>query len=86
MSRDHLDNPRPTRYIFAMTKLDHNRPRPTKGLHVISVKKDADGKETWSVPLRGGKIARWTTKASSAAAMDKAVKRYAKAMKRLAKR
>ena len=56
------------------------------GAGVISLKKDAGGAEHWSVRASDGRVETVTTRPSSAATMDRAAKRYADAMKRLAKR
>jgi hypothetical protein len=46
----------------------------------------AEGRETWTVPTSEGGVQSLSTSPSSAASMDRAVKRYAGALKRLAKK
>jgi hypothetical protein len=53
---------------------------------VVSLKKFPGGAERWSVRTSDRRIEAATTRPSSADIMDCAVKRYAGAMKRLAKR
>jgi hypothetical protein len=53
---------------------------------VVSQKKVAGGAERWSVRTSDGRIETVTTRPSSADTMDRAVRRYVGAMKRLAKR
>ncbi len=53
---------------------------------VVSRKKDMRGAEHWSVRTPDGSIETVTTRPSSADTMDRAAKKYAEAMKRLAKR
>ena len=46
----------------------------------------SEGRETWTVPTSEGGVQSLSTSPSSAASMDRAVKRYAGALKRLAKK
>jgi hypothetical protein len=61
-------------------------PRDKKGASV-SKEKSLHGAETWAVRSADGRFKEVvTTKASSAASMDRAVRRYSRALKSLAKR
>ncbi len=53
---------------------------------VVSKEKDGRGGEQWSVRTADGQFKTVTTSPSSADTMDRAAKKYAGAMKRLAKR
>lgn len=60
--------------------------RDKKGA-LVSKEMNRDGVETWSVRTPGGRFTEVVrTKPSSAASMDRAVKRYSRALKSLAKR
>jgi hypothetical protein len=57
-----------------------------RGSKVVSHTKDARGAEQWCVRTSDGQLETVTTRPSSAKTMDRAAKKYAAAMKRLAKR